>query len=120
MTQFIQKRGSSLLLYCVDFLFSEEYVLINPHCCLPEFIIHLQFVKNYESSAAADSHRLYSTLQSRSHQLSHCHLYQPQNPRHQLLTPSQRKQQWLHHLDQFFIPEKSFEPDSETTGESSY
>lgn len=63
-------------------------------------------MKNYESNAAADSHQLYSTLQSRSYHLSHSHLYQPHLPQHQLLTPAQRQQHWLHQLDQFFIPEK--------------
>jgi hypothetical protein len=64
----------------------------------------MQLVKNFESSAAADSARLYSTLPQRSHRLAHSFPNDSSSLTEAQVERAQRKQQWLSSVEQFFVP----------------
>lgn len=84
---------------------SEEYVLLNPQHCLPEFLIHIQLVKNFESSAEAEVHNYYSTLQERVENTTRdFSMYSDPNS---LQSSSKQRHEWLQRVDGFLSLDRS-------------
>ena len=86
-------------------LHSDEYVLLNPQHCLPEFLIHIQLVKNFESTAEAEVHHFYSTLQDRIENITR-DFSSYSNPDSLESTPAQRYE-WLQQVEQLLSPDRS-------------